>query len=1170
MPREYRSPKLNAKIRQVANQYSCVQSLRIWVRFGLVTLGFVFLFSLLLFLFQALGLSRGWLIVSFVLAESVAWWRCVYCPLKRSVTLQQIALYMEEKHPELDNRLVSAMDFRENRNTTCSQWMLEQFFEETESLTRQFSFSELLDTDQIVKLFLASTAIFAIALAVILGCYTFWMPGSSLFFDSYKGITGLIPSFTVEPGSVRLRRGDNQIVMAKNVADGVSASIRYREGDGAWQTKPMEPSLSSQVYYHSFTNLQNSIQYQVLAGTTRSDSYTLSVWLPPHIEAIDLIYHYPPYLGMDVREVPNGGEITALEGTRIEIAVRSNKKLQKAEIILESGERIALQERSDSLWRGELTVTRNDTYSIHIQDLEGESAEYNPQYSIQVQTDEPPEAKLLFPNRDYEVNLLAEVPFEFQVTDDFGITSYGIQYQAAGEETVRVPLYSGGHAIKEATTNWLLALETLDLEENDLIAWTIWAEDAKPDRDDFEILGDPYFLEVRPFRRFFQEAVSNQGGQQQNNSGQQGGERSDAASQKQILIATWNLRRDSNGMSEDEYEEKRAALEEAQRGLVEKFSTGDAAQGPEASIELPRLLLAMNQAVDALREAVWPEPAGPLSQAAVHEQNAYQSILRMRPRESQVRQQQAGQGSSGNQQEWQDFDQLELSRRRNFYEEERQTQQQLEETGEALNKINELAQRQKTVQDDIAQLISEQKKNSQLQAEEEKRRLERLQEEERKNLNRLDELERDLATGDMRNPQIQQALRDLQNVRQQMNRSLEQMDQNQLQRARTSSARALSALNQAGDRLKQDSRGAAAEKMSALQETMRELMEKQRAIRDRLDDVRKKQESPITSLSDTAEDDKKELRTMKNELSGRLVELLEDAGDLAERSRESQPLTARQLGDWLRQTSQKGIKEDIDQEDRIPLIHYGIWDRAVEHEEGILDKMSQASEDLDRVAETLISNDLEGMRLALSELRETLQSMNPESTDGQGNTGTQTQNDQETNSEANGNAPGNSDERSGERNQENSPGERGQGGAPGDSNDNRPMGGGAGDTPNVRQRMDRGYSNWTDSLRNAESLLPGDYPGRRDVTNVRERLSEFRRAYRDNPNPPKYDLFLDRIARPLAEAVKRIERDLENQASQKEFVLTGEGNVPSNYQDDVANYFQALSDHGADRKQNDG
>jgi hypothetical protein len=96
----------------------------------------------------------------------------------------------------------------------------------------------------------------------------------------------------------------------------------------------------------------------------------------------------------------------------------------------------------------------------------------------------------------------------------------------------------------------------------------VWTEDQKPDRDPYETLGDPFFLEVRPFQRSFEEAVSNAGA----NQGQQGGagESEETQGQKEVLIATWNLRRRAKEMAESEYGEKRNAVVEAQTKLLER------------------------------------------------------------------------------------------------------------------------------------------------------------------------------------------------------------------------------------------------------------------------------------------------------------------------------------------------------------------------------------------------------------------------------------------------------------------------------------------------------------------------------------------------------------------------------------------------------------------------
>jgi len=115
-----------------------------------------------------------------------------------------------------------------------------------------------------------------------------------------------------------------------------------------------------------------------------------------------------------------------------------NKKLTEASLVLASGGRIALSEATSAVWTGRLTVTEDDEYHIEATDLDGRTNEYPAIYDITALPDEPPDVRISFPRGDDEVLAIEEIPFAFEVSDDFGLESYGLQYEVAGREPVRL------------------------------------------------------------------------------------------------------------------------------------------------------------------------------------------------------------------------------------------------------------------------------------------------------------------------------------------------------------------------------------------------------------------------------------------------------------------------------------------------------------------------------------------------------------------------------------------------------------------------------------------------------------------------------------------------------------------------------------------------------------
>ncbi|RJP19000.1 MAG: hypothetical protein C4527_27695 [Candidatus Omnitrophota bacterium] len=1182
------SKELNYKIHLVAHQYQRALLLRRWLRFGLISLGCILLFTLFLFLFHEFGWPRVGLLLLFLLTESIAFWFTLIAPSRKSVTLEQIAFYIEEHHPELENRIVTAVSLNDGRREGTSAEIIERFFQESKDHIHRFTFFELLDTGVIFRMSWILALFVLISLSVFIWFRNLWTP-DSMRFSWRESVGPVIGDFTVKPGNIRVRKGYRQVILCEFGRMDEKATIHWRTQEGNWNSDDMKKSLSDHIFHHTFETIQNTIPYRVHVGRWQSETYTITVRIPPRVDSIDVTYHYPAYLGLEAKETPNGGNLTVIEGTRVVLHVWVNKKLEKAELRLGEGERFLMDERADHLWEFSFIPVSHDSYSIHLTDLEGEASEFDAKYDIRVQPDKLPEIQIDFPRQDYEVTLLEEVPFDFRVRDDFGVTKFGIQYEIVGKEPVRLAISSPGENETEIHGEYLLYLEEQELEVGDVITWSIWANDGKPDRSEYEQLGDPYFLEIRPFRRMFEEAISNAGANRRQNDGRQGGEGREAADQKDIIIAIWNLRREFRQMEVDKYVETRSNIIEAQQQALTNMSESGSLTDGENQFLLVQIRQAMKDTLDALRASEPPDPSEKLTEASRHAQKAYQLIQKREPDRSQIQQQRGQRGQAGNQGR-PEISELELNRRRNFYEQERNTQSQLEETHESLNKIKELAQRQKNINEEISKLISELQKE---EAEEErKRRLEQLQEEEQRNLENLDELERDLAMGNLQDPQIRESLRRLQDAREQMNRSLENLEKQELQPARMSGARAMNALNDMQDQLRQYSRHAAAQRMAELQQRMNVMVEKQQSIRDRVTVLKEEEDLPSMTLNPEMDAEKEAIREEKNELSQEFLDAITMANDLAERSDQSQNLLSSKLSDWVRQTSQKGIVEDINQEERLPLIHYGIWERAIEQENIILDKIREAATDLNRLSNFMIENDLEAMRMALEQLREVIPAdaergqiaradvdsasiaqtsrqaglmseLRENATEREGNASvaeaqgtiragnrpseqeSQDTSRQQGNPERDANPRSAPSLQAGERGEEYRNGERFEG---------------SGGPPSMQRFIESDYREWLESLRNAEQLLPGERPYRQHLSEIREEIEAMRLGFRQTRQPPKYDLFLEHVERPAVAIARQLEQEIERLVSEQEFVLMDEDRVPVSYQKSVADYFKSLTE----------
>lgn len=940
-------PTLRQGIDRFARQCEQRRRLRALTQLGRTTL--------IMAIFGTMALaavSSGWhdltlaLLIAGFLGALWYWLR----PLIRPLDERQIALYIDEQVPGLDNRLLTMVEVGRDGRGKDNSWLIRRFFIEAQQHLRRTGLLDPPQQQPRFKPLLPALVPQLAALVLLLVFAELWRPYLILPWSTN------LHGYSVAPGNARVPLGEDANVFVTSTMGPRAFRIRFRGSDDIWQEQMMRLGETEGLYVFTFPQLQQVMDYRILVGEESSPSYRLTPYLMPEVTGLDLVYHEPAYLDRPPRSVPHGGDITAIEGTRVELEATVNKPLRGAAIVLASGQRIAMSRVDERRWKGSLELVKDDEYHLEITDQDSASAPYHETYKITVRKDQPPLVRVRFPYRDLEVSPLDEVSFEFQVDDDFGLAAYGIRYQVADREPVDLTLSKKLPRGKTSIVDHhRLMLETLDLAPGDLLTWSIWGRDLKPGRPMLEQMGDPYFLEVRPFKRLFRAAVSE--------SGQEGGGENFARAQKEILIATWNLRRDSLTLDDKTYTDNRRRITERQQELREKVKTGMAASGSDEA-PVKALLAAMDDALDALGSASQRATAlKPLSRAADAEQRAYRIILQLQPQDTEVGRSR-DQGEMGEPDLKTGMEELELDKNRNFYEEERATRAEQEQAAETRDKIKDLAERQKAIDSELAKLIAS--RDQATERREQQRRLERLREEAKKNLDQLDRVRRET---EGRKSDGAGGLSDrLDQVREQMSESLDKLKPESLQDARAAASSAVRDLDRIERELGEQTRETAKERMAGIQQNLEALLEQQRRIERRVAELQHIKDSPRLTANDPQQVQKTALMKDKQEHAKDFERMMEDASTLANMAQGDQDQLARRLGDWLRKTSKRGIGEDI--EKTTNLARLGAWSELAEREAELGAKLDQAAKELDKLAGRTGGNELEARQQALDELRD--------------------------------------------------------------------------------------------------------------------------------------------------------------------------------------------------------
>ena len=648
-------------------------------------------------------------------------------PLRRGPADRQVARFVEERCPELQDRLVSAIDSRA-RPSPFGGRVLDDAARRARGV----------DVDRVVAARTVRRAVAAgagatAALVVLLlagADVVGRVARNAWLYASPFGAT-----LIVEPGAARLAADESLEVRARLAgtlgAFGRSVPrVTVVDGAGGRTTLDMRPRGAG--YAAALPPAARSFTYRVAAAAIESDDYAVRVLRAPRVERIDVAYDYPAHTGLAPRVEIGGGDVFAPEGATVTVTVRADKPLRAGSLRLASGGEVTLRRAAQAALSASFEVTRDDAYRVALRDADGLSNRAGAEYVVRALADDAPLVEIRRPGGDREITPLEEVVIEARAEDDFALARFDLVYAVAGGAERVVDLLGAEPAARGAGVHTLRA-EDLGVSPGDVISYYVRAGDANPARVR-ETRSAVHFLEVRPFEREFEDAPS-----QSSLSLDAGTVGQLAAAQKEIVAATWRLDGRPDLTPDDG---DLVAVADAQAGLRQTalgaaarlLQRGSARAGRQA---LAAAVSAMARAEEALR-------AGSTATALPPEMEALAALLRARAAIRRTRVSRGGSGRSAAGRPREDLSALfdrDLRREQQTSYEHRPSTPPAESSVEndALRRVRELAERQAALdraRDDPA------RRRHPLGADEEARVLARLTREQEELRRRAEALER--------------------------------------------------------------------------------------------------------------------------------------------------------------------------------------------------------------------------------------------------------------------------------------------------------------------------------------------------------------------------------------------------------------------------------------------
>ncbi len=377
------SPRLPSEISAVLNRLrSRIRQYVLWEGLALVVvvLGLIFWGSFLTdwvyFQLSRLDLPRGFRAFCLIgtiaaLAAAILVW--VIFRMVRTLRTKALALVLERRFPQLDDRLITAVEAAEGRESAEGPFaapMLSQTVRDAAQLAEKLDLSSVFDWGPLRRAVVMATVL----VASILGLMVFDSAAMDRWVHAFLGLdetywqrqTVLKVKVLLQPGD-RVREFENNryrhpkgadLTLLVEAADGTvwpdRVKLHYRMKNGRGSGQPFLQRSGDQPFVHTIAGLLEDVDIWVSGNDyTNAVPYRVEAVEPPHVDAVSLEARYPDYTGLNAQGADGpvrtslpvqGVQISVPIETDFLLTIQANKPLRAFRLEGESqGERFELE-----------------------------------------------------------------------------------------------------------------------------------------------------------------------------------------------------------------------------------------------------------------------------------------------------------------------------------------------------------------------------------------------------------------------------------------------------------------------------------------------------------------------------------------------------------------------------------------------------------------------------------------------------------------------------------------------------------------------------------------------------------------------------------------------------------------------------------------------------------
>ncbi|QDT42388.1 hypothetical protein Pan241w_24720 [Gimesia alba] len=1125
----------------------------------------------------------------------------------------QIATLIEQTYPDLDTSLLATLELEKTTDETQPTFLQNRLIQQVIQHGTEHDWRQTISNRRLI---LQSTTHLVCFTAWFISCLTCWSYLKAAPIPKEEPLSTIASTkaqyqVEINPGTTDLEKDHPLLITARFIEKIPDiATLHIHGASGETQELPLVKHLDDPVFATRLPAVSEDLTYSVQVNHWETETYQVKVYVLPKLVQLDTVITPPEYTGQPTQTVEDSLTISAVTGSTIELHARFNKPVKAARLVSGAGQPLPMVLSSNGTSaRLKLKAKQSQTWNLRLIDADKRENRNQPFIDLAVIPNLPPEIKVTFPARDTRVSPLEEALVQGTVVDDFGVQQVGLVYSIPGQPIQTLNLLNTTKPKLEVATEHILSLERLQVQPDTLISYHLFAEDIAPDGSRRKVLSDMYFMEVRHFEEIFKQGRS---ANSSSKSGKSGGNAQQAEKlaeqQKQIINATWKIiRREIKETVSSEFAEDVNTLQQAQQALVTaviKLASKVKSQKSKAVID--SISQKMQETVSLLNAAKDANEVEQLTTALATEQASYQLLLKLRAREHKVSQNKNGGGSKGggSSRSQNQLQQLELTNKKQRYETENQASpppatQPNRESLQILNRLRELAQRQKDLNEQLKELADKQRfAKSDQEREEIERQLKRLRERQRELLRKADEVAQRMDQS--KQPSSTKSRRELEQTRKHLQQSSQSLKEGQVSRALNSGTRAQQQLDQLKNEFRKKTANQFADAMRSLNQQAEQLDQKQKELSQALNKS-DQPDQPKGRRSLRKNQGQQKLADQLEKQEDRLKNLVKQMKKVVQESEKSEPLLSKHLYDAIRKTRPYRPEDAL--KNAANFLKEGATERAQQAEQRAGQGIEAMKQGIKVAAESVLGNDLESLKRARQEIKSLTSDMKQEqklagnpkaagqpkpsaqkstqtgkgkspgqkpspgtkagqpgksgSPSGQGKSPVQLASAQKGKGQGSQSGSGKSSSPSSSQSASKPSSPKSLKGSRGNSKGGAGGGQGGPGAPAAGPITGNQFRQWSDRMRDVEEMV-GDPELRSKVAQIRERAQSMRAEFKRHSKVPEGDLVNAQILEPLAELQKVLSNEISKRGAETSLAPIDRDPVPEKYSDLVRRYYEEL------------